>query len=40
MTSGSMAYLKAKANGDSSMPVKRNMREGMYVMGLQVLYAW
>jgi len=23
MTSGSTAYLKAKANGDSSMPVKR-----------------
>ena len=27
MTSGSMAYLKAKANGDSSMPVKRKASE-------------
>jgi len=27
MTSGSTAYLKAKANGDSSMPVKRKASE-------------
>ena len=35
-----MANLAVKTKGDSSMPVKRNMREDMYVMGLQVLYAW
>ena len=34
-----MAYLAAKTKGDSSMPLKRNMREGMYIMGPQVLYA-
>ncbi len=35
-----MAHLASKDQGDSSMPFKRNMREDMYLMGLQVLYAW
>lgn len=35
-----MAHLASKDQGNSSMPLKRNMREDMYLMGLQVLYAW
>jgi hypothetical protein len=35
MTSGSTAYLNAKANGNSSMPLKRKASEDAYDADLQ-----